>query len=119
MSQPIEFREVTSDEEASFLKPGADDALHIVLFCQADSPVVQKARRLVPEVDIPADWDFTILDTDGVDEIANWYGLTDASGMAVISDGSLLTIEYECSVDALRRLIDVAQKQSDALSALG
>jgi len=119
MSQPIDFREITSDEEASFLKPGANDALHIVLFCHADSPVVEKARRMVPEVDIPADWDFTILDTDRADEIAGWYGLTDASGMAVISDGSLLTIEYECSVDALRRLIDVAQKQSEALSALG
>ena len=118
-AQSVEFREVRSDEEASFLMPGEDESLHLVLFCQKGSPVVEKARELTPRVDIPADWDLVLLDTDGASETARWYGVGETSGMAVIEDGSLLDIEYECSIDALKRLIDVARRQSESLDQLG
>ena len=119
MEQAIEFREITSDDEASFLMPGNDGFLHIVLFCESGAPVVDRAREIVPEVEIPEAWDFAVIDTAEAPETVRWFGVDEASGMAVIRDGSLLDIEYECSIDAFGRLIATAKKQAKALENLG
>jgi hypothetical protein len=119
MPQSPTFREVTSDEDASFLLPGNDDHLHIVLFCDAGAPAVQKARQLAPKVDIPAEWDLVLFDPDDAPETAKWFGVDERSGMAVIGHGSLLDIEYECSLSSFKRLIDVAKRQADSLGKLG
>jgi hypothetical protein len=119
MNGTVQFREVTSDQEASFLMPDGDDALHVVLFCEPGSPTVQKACELAPEVDIPEDWNLVRLDTDGAEKTARHFGLSDLEGMAVIEAGTILDVEYECSLDAFRRLIAVAERQSEALEELG
>jgi len=123
MSGSVQFHEVTSDDEASFLMPadGADDAgsLHVVLFCEPGSPTVEKACQYAPQVDIPTDWHLVLLDTNNAEETAQYFGLRDITGMAVIEDGAILDIEYECSIEAFRRLIDIAKRQSDALDSLG
>lgn len=119
MEGTVQFHEVTSDEEASFLMPDGDDALHVVLFCEPGSPTVRKACELAPEVDIPEDWNLVRLDTDGADQTARHFGLADIEGMAVIEAGAILDVEYECSLEAFRRLIEVAERQSEALEELG
>lgn len=119
MSGTVQFREVASDEEASFLMPGESDALHVVLFCEPGSPTVEKACSLAPEVEIPEDWNLVLLDTEEAEETARHFGVDDVTGMAVIEDGSILDIEYECSLEAFRRLIEVAARQSEALDRLG
>lgn len=119
MSGTVQFREIQSDEDASFLMPGGDDALHVVLLCEPGSPTVEKARELAPEVDIPTDWDLVWLDTDRAERTARHFGVQNVEGMVVVEDGSILDIEYECSLEAFRRLIDVAKRQSEALHNLG
>lgn len=119
MSATVEFHEITSDDEASVLMPGEDDSLHLVLFCHKDAPTVERARQLAPRVDIPSNWDIVVLDAEKAPETASWYGVDETSGMAVIRDGSLLDIEYECSLDAFRRLIETAKRQAEALTNLG
>ena len=119
MSEQIEFREIESDADASFLMPGNDGGLHIVLFCEAGAPAVRKARELAPELEIPDEWDFVLLDPSRANETARRFGVDETSGMAVVGEGSLLAIEHECSLEAFRRLIEVAEKQSRALTDLG
>ncbi|MFB6351277.1 MAG: hypothetical protein ABEN55_17980 [Bradymonadaceae bacterium] len=119
MSGTVEFHEVTSDEEASFLLPDGDDALHVVLFCEPGSPTVQKACELAPEVDIPEDWNLVRLDTEGARRTARHFGVAELEGMAVVENGTILDVEYECSLEAFRRLIEVAKRQSEALDELG
>jgi hypothetical protein len=118
-SGTVQFHEITSDEEASFLMPGGDDALHVVLFCEPGSPTVQKACQLAPDVGIPEEWNLVRLDTDGADKTARHFGLAELEGMAVIEDGAILDVEYECSLEAFHRLIEVARRQSEALEELG
>ena len=119
MSDDISFREVTSDEEATFLMPEGDDDLHVVLFCDPGSPTIEKACELAPDVDIPADWDLVWLDTEQAEQTAGHFGVREVEGMAVVEDGAILDIEYECSLEAFQRLIEVAQHQSLALDELG
>lgn len=119
MSESDQFYEVTSDEEASFLMPEGDEALHVVLFCEPGSPTVQKAREFAPDVDIPTDWKLVVLDTERAERTARYFGVDEIQGMAVVEEGAILDIEYECSVEAFRRLIDVAKRQSEALDELG
>lgn len=118
-SGTVQFLEVDSDDEASFLMPGESDALHVVLFCEPGSPTVQKACSLAPDVDLPEDWNLVLLDTDEAEQTARHFGVDDVTGMAVVEDGAILDIEYECSLEAFRRLIDVAERQSEALDRLG
>jgi hypothetical protein len=126
MSGSVQFHEVTSDDEASFLMPtdgtdddGGKDSLHVVLFCEPGSPTVEKACQYAPQVDIPTDWHLVLLDTEHATDTARYFGLDDVTGMAVIEDGAILDIEYECSIEAFRRLIEIAKRQSEALDALG
>jgi hypothetical protein len=121
MSSAIEFRHPTSDDEASFLRPdpGTEDGLYLVLFCDEKAPTVEKARELAPRADIPSDWEFVLLDPTDAPETARRFGVADTQGMAAIRDGSLLSIEYECSLNALKRLVETARRQSEALEQLG
>ena len=119
MSETIEFREVRNDEEASFLMPGRSSEIHLVMCCDAGAPAVKKAARLAPQVDLPSDWDLVVLDPEQASETARWFGIAEASGMAVIHDGVLLAIEFECSLDAFERLIDVAERQASQLAEMG
>lgn len=120
MSGTVQFREISSDDEASLLMPGEEGGgLHVVLFCEPGSPTVEKACSLAPEVEVPEDWSLVLLDTDEAEETARHFGVDGVTGMAVIEDGAILDIEYECSLEAFRRLIEVAQRQSEALERLG
>lgn len=121
MSGNVTFSEVTSDSEASFLMPEEDDdgGLHVVLFCEPGSPTVEKACKFAPQVAIPTDWQLVLLDTDRAPETARYFGVEDVTGMAVIEEGSILDIEYECSIEAFRRLIETAKRQSRALESFG
>ncbi len=119
MSDPIEFREVTSDEEATFLMPGNTQRLHLVLFCEPGSPTVQKARDLICEIDVPEQWMFVHLDPNRAPRTTRRFGLSDQVGMAAIYDGSMLAVEYECSLEAFRRLLGTARHQHASLQKLG
>lgn len=119
MSDPIELYEISSDAEARFLMPGQGTHLHLVLFCAADSPTVQKAQALAADHDLPPNWRLVHLVPDSAPQTTRWFGLSERAGMAAIYDGSMLSVEYECSLDAFRRLLKTARRQQKSLQELG
>jgi hypothetical protein len=119
MGETMTFFEVTSDEDAAFLMPGHSERLHLVLFCEPTSPTVDKAKELVGEVDVPDQWALVHIDPQSAPETIRRFGLSDQVGMAAIYDGSMLTVEYECSLDAFRRLLTTAGQQHACLKELG
>jgi hypothetical protein len=119
MTDSIEFCEVTADEEAVFLMPGQSQRFHLVLFCEPGSPTVEKAQALVSETEVPEQWRFVHLDPHSAPKTAQWFGLSDQMGMAAIFDGALLAVEYECSLEAFRRLLGTARQQHALLKELG
>ncbi|MFW5967761.1 MAG: hypothetical protein ACOCV2_09600 [Persicimonas sp.] len=119
MADGTEFRAIKSDEEAGFLMPGRSEGLHLVLFCEPDSPTVDKAREYLGRVEVPDDWRFVHLIPSEAPETTEWFGLSDTMGMAVIADGAMLAVEYECSLGAFKRLMSTARKQYDSLQKLG
>jgi hypothetical protein len=119
MSDPIEFCEVNTDEQAEFLMPGHSPKLHLVLFCAPGAPTVQKAQELVVQIDVPEELGFVHLDPEGAPETTSWFGLSDQVGMAAIYDGAMLAVEYECSMAAFQRLLVTARQQHDSLQKLG
>ncbi len=110
-AQPLEFRRVDSDEDASFLMPGPQKQMTLVVFCGADAPVVGKARELSSQVDIPEQWSFAVVDPKAATETVRWFGVNDVPAMGAVYDGALLAVEYECSLEAFERLIQLAKQQ--------
>jgi len=119
MNDPNEFCEINADEDAEFLMPGKSPKLHLVLFCAPGAPTIQKARDLVTQIEVPEDLAFVHLDPSGAPETTRWFGLSDTIGMAAIYDGAMLAVEYECSLDAFRRLLTTARQQHARLKELG
>lgn len=117
MSNAVEIREIHDDSEAQFLMPGGGSGLHLVMCCTEHSEIREKVKELAPSVDIPEGWDFVWLNPNEATETARWFGLSDASGMAVIKGGQLLAVECECSLDGFERLIELAKRQTSLVDA--
>lgn len=110
-AQPLKFRRIANDEDAQFLMPGQGADMTLVIFCGADAPVVDKARALSSEVEIPEAWSFAVVDPEVAADTARWFGVTEMPAMGAVYDGALLAVEYECSTQAFERLIELAQQQ--------
>jgi hypothetical protein len=110
-TRQLQFKRISSDEDASFLMPGQQSPMTLVIFCGADAPVVQKARELSAELDVPEQWGFALVDPEAASETTRWFGIKDMPAMGAVCDGALLALEYECSLEAFERLIHVARQQ--------
>lgn len=107
----IAFRRVASDDDAAFLMPGHHDAVTLVLFCGAQAPVIERARALADQVELPQGWSLAVVDPNSAADTARWFGVTEVPAMGAVSDGALLAVEYECSLEAFERLIGLAKRQ--------
>lgn len=114
-TRQLHFKRIASDEDASFLMPGQQSPMTLVIFCGAGAPVVHKARELSAQLDIPEEWGFALVDPESASETARWFGIKDMPAMGAVCDGALLALEYECSVEAFERLIHLARQQHHQL----
>lgn len=101
---------------ASMLAPGTERPT-IVLFC-TEHPSTDALRDAFQRVSWPAGYRVSLVEVGTQPVERRWFPLHEPPVVAVVLDGAVLALEYECSADACRRLVRVAEQQRHRLTEL-
>ncbi len=102
-------RDLSPAAARSALLPGGASGLYLVLFWRASGPNGAEARRRFSQIDWPDCLRPVAVDLDQAPEIADWFCPTSIPMLAVVTDGAMLDMAYDCTVEAGRRLADSGQ----------
>jgi hypothetical protein len=112
------LKECTDVRGRSRLLPGGSGGLYVVVFWRASDPVASDFRRACADIVWPQGCIPVAVDLDQAPEMIDWFELSTVPMLAVISDGSLLGLEYECTVDACRRLVESGFRQYSLMRSM-
>lgn len=97
------------NRDSDKLLPGATNVPSIVLFCTAHE-TTEKMRKRFDCATWPRGYRVCQIDLDNDPEARSWFALDDERpAVAVVLDGAILALEYECSDEACQRLLRTAQ----------
>lgn len=103
--------ELTTRGDCAVLLPGGSRALFVVLFWRSSDPAASAMRRDCAGIIWPRCFRPVSVDLDSAPEIAEWYNLSVAPMLGVVTDAALLAIEHECTTEACRKLADYGWSQ--------
>jgi hypothetical protein len=95
--------------DANPLEPGTRTPA-IVLFC-TDHPATPKMKERFERTEWPKGYRACVLDVGSQTEAQGWVDETSAPAVAVVFDGVILALEYECNDEACSRLLRLAGAQ--------
>ena len=109
---------LSHNEDAQILLPGQGGGLFAVLFSNSTRPGAEALEARFSELQWPADLRQVIVDTRTASASAEWFGLGEGPAMALICEGSLLAVEYECSDGVCDRILKIGYQQLAALAGV-
>lgn len=107
------------DNAASALLPGRADGDHVVLFFRHDDDGSSGHLQRFAALPWPTRWSASAVNVERAPETARWFGLQETPAVAVIRDGALLALEFDCSEDVCQRVLALASSQRRQLVADG
>ena len=98
--------EVHTDSQGESLLPSGPGGLFAAIFCDPsdranDGLLARFAEKQWPEPVRPV-----VVDIRGAQDTARWFGMDEGPVLTLISDGTLLAVEYNLSEGACCRLMD-------------
>ena len=84
------------------------DGRRVLLFVDRRLPSAGPAEDRFADVSWPDGTHTEVIDISSDDEHASWYGIADVPAVAVVLDGAILAIEYECDAEACARVCEAA-----------
>jgi len=103
-----------TDKEASPLMPGHGQGLHVVLFWNPETDKHHSVLNHFRELRWPENVRQSVLEVSRAPKTVEWFGLRETPALTIIREGVLLAVEYACTQDACRRLLDCADRQLQA-----
>ena len=107
----------TSDERAALL-PSGSNALFVVLFWRKSNPTAAAFRRQCSEIVWPRWFRTVSVDLDTAAEVAAWFETPIVPMLAVVTDGAMLCVEYDCTIEACRKLADCGRSQYSMMRSM-
>lgn len=106
------MRMLQPEEATVRLLPGRQDQFAAVLFAHnSDAESVERFQQL----QWPAGWDVFFVDVAATPALTGWFGVRETPVLAVIRDGALLALEYECAPEVCERLQRWAVSQHEQI----
>lgn len=105
-----------TDQQARPLGPG-QKGTYVVLFVSDEMEERKAFEERFAKLELPRRMPRVVVDVGGAKETARWFGIRKTPALAVIHDGALLSIEYQCEEGVCGRLIGFATQQLSSLEA--
>lgn len=105
------------DHAARALLPGHTDGDHVVLFFRPQDRDAADHLQRFSSLPWPPRWSAAAVDVDCAPDTARWFGLSLTPAVAVIRDGALLALEFDCSDDVCHRVLAWASTQRRHMAA--
>jgi hypothetical protein len=112
------MKELRTPVDLAALLPGGSDELFMVLFWRSSEPLARAARRSCADFVWPRPFRPVSVDLDRASDVDAWFCLNSVPILAVVTDGAILGMEFDCTPEACRKLAECGRSQYSMMRSL-